>query len=181
MNLHRNLPENYPDVIFDAINKSFKLNLLPHFKAVLFIWDYTGINIRSLPGSSDMSDQRLFIKDLVPGSVADVCGLIQPMDQIIAVNGRCIVHLNKDESLKMLKQHDQVHVTFLREVEPLPFSVNNTKSDSSINQPSKQERMMLYRETLSNKFEVSQGEVLFYDLKTQMKQFQARDGSTSYM
>ena len=48
-----------------------------------------------------MSDQRLFIKDLVPGSVADACGLIQPMDQIIAVNGRCISHLQACPTLQI--------------------------------------------------------------------------------
>ena len=81
----------------------------------------------------------------------------------------------------MLKQEDQVHVTFLREIEPLPFSVNHTKLESSMTQPSREERVLFYRQRMPDKFAIYDGHILLHDLRTQMKQFRAKDGSISYM
>ena len=138
-----------------------------------------GINIRSLPGSKDFKDERLFIKDVVPGSPADKCGLIQPMDQIVAVNGQSISHLTKDESLTLLKQNSkEVHLTFLREAEM-------GSQDDDLDEPNQgtvEERIKTHQRRLGEGFEVQHCQVIAEHLMSMVKEHSdPSTGALKYM
>ncbi len=113
---------------------------------------------------------------MVPGSVADQSGMIQAMDQIVAVNGQSICHLSKDQSLRLLRGPcEELHLTFLREMEPLPFD-----TESRLVQGDLEERKRVYREKMGDEYEVGDCVVFVQHLFQMVSEMQDQDGTLKY-